>query len=102
MSMDGENDLGDYQFGVVIYKLFAGDSTLINLCLCWPVHLLVNKNVSVYDHLWKHATTVKDKEQRRLERKEMRTYDTTYRPSKEKKTTRMEGKRRGDNQNVPC
>lgn len=86
MSVDGENDLGDYQFGVVVYEVFEGDSILRDQCLCWPVHLLFYKNVSVYDHLRRHSLTLKEKEVRRLDRKGKRTYDTTNRPPKERKT----------------
>lgn len=86
MSVDGENDLGDYQFGVVVYEVFEGDSILIDRCISWPVHLLFYKNVSVYDHLRKHAVTMKASEDKRLDRKGKRTYDITNRPSKEKKT----------------
>lgn len=66
MSVDGENDLGDYQFGIVVYEVFEGDSILRDSRICWPVHLLFYKEVSVYDHLRKHAKVVQDDDLRRI------------------------------------
>lgn len=86
MSVDGENDLGDHQFGIVVLEVSEGDSILRDHCLSWPVNLLFYKNVSVYDHLRRHSTTIQEDELRRVDRKGKRTYNTSNRPPKEKKT----------------
>jgi len=86
MFVDGENDLGNNQFGVVVYEVVEGDSALKDMCISWPIHLLFRKDVSVYDHLRQHASIAHEEEMRKLDRIGKRKYDTSNRPHTMKKT----------------
>jgi hypothetical protein len=86
LSVDGEDELGNINFGVVVCAIFDGDSALRNMCISWPIRSLFLKSVSVYDHLRKHAHIVHEDEMRKLDRKGKRRYDTSNRVHKTKKT----------------
>lgn len=86
VSVDGKTELGNNNFGIVVCAIVDGDSALRDMCISWPICSLFLNDVSVYDHLRKHACIVHEEEMRKLGRKGKRKYDNSKRPFRTKKT----------------